>query len=303
MLLTLRSHPKIVSYMLSIIKNLASRIKQRIAPEPDIEPEPVEEAPTIFDYRGYQIPIRLIHLTGAGPEHFDNIAQLHWDEVARYAPLRPEYQILEVGCGIGRDAIWLTDFLDAEGAYTGIDIIADSIAWCRENISARFPRFQFIHYDVHDPLHNPEGTIATTDIHIPLADGSLDRILLHSVFTHLFEKEIAHYLGEFRRLLKPDGLVYASFFVVDEETLQSALQSNSTPFNLTFQHSLGDGCYINDPESPAGAVAYTPETIQRLLQQAGLALAQPIHYGYWSGLHPEAMDGQDILILRRSTRP
>ena len=35
---------------------------------------------------------------------------------------------------------------------------------------------------------------------------------------------------------------------------------------------------------------------------AGLALAQPIHYGLWSGRYGEgiAQDGQDMVVLRRA---
>jgi methyltransferase family protein len=47
------------------------------------------------------------------------------------------------------------------------------------------------------------------DFRLPVADGSVDRIILASVFTHLLPTEVLHYMREFRRALKPSGLVYA----------------------------------------------------------------------------------------------
>ncbi len=74
----------------------------------------------------------------------------------------------------------------------------------------RNPNFEFVHFDVRDQLHNNEGTKLTSDIVVPLASGTVDRIVLQSVFTHMFPPDIKHYLREFKRVLKPHGLVYAT---------------------------------------------------------------------------------------------
>jgi ubiquinone/menaquinone biosynthesis C-methylase UbiE len=44
------------------------------------------------------------------------------------------------------------------------------------------------------------------DFTLPVPDKSVDRIALGSVFTHLFEREIVHYMREIGRVLKPNGL-------------------------------------------------------------------------------------------------
>jgi SAM-dependent methyltransferase len=262
----------------------------------------LRKAPTlppaaVFQYHGFSIPVELVNLTGAGPDTFDEISNQHRQMLEQFTPVRPEDNVLEIGCGIGRDAFVLSEILDAKGSYTGTDIIKKSIDWCQTNITPRYPNFLFIHHDVKDQLHNPSGTISTKEIFFPLADHSIQRIILQSVFTHMFEPDIVHYLLEFRRILTQDGLVLASFFIVNEEILEIARKSKLTPYDLTFQHDLGNGCFISNPDVPAGAVAYTPEAIQHFLDAAGLCLKQPIHRGFWSGAYAGSDFGQDILIL------
>lgn len=257
-----------------------------------------------FSYKGYRIPVHLVQLTGGGPESFDLISRGHMDQLARYAPVVPRHNVLEVGCGIGRDAIPLSEVLDPEATYLGVDIIRDSIEWCSQNIGRRHPNFGFVHYDVQDQLHNPTGTMATTDIRFPLPTGSVDRVIGQSVFTHMFEKNIIHYLKEFHRVLRPDGLVMVSFFVVDEPKLRHVRghEAELAGITLRFPFDYGDGCYVNDEQFPAGAVAYDIASLRRMVDASGMELAQPVHYGFWSGMHPGTYDGQDMVVLRSQGR-
>jgi ubiquinone/menaquinone biosynthesis C-methylase UbiE len=275
----------------NIVKKILVLIGLRKVPPPPPAP--------LFSYRGFSIPVELVNLTGAGPDTFEEISNQHRLMLEKYAPVKPDHNVLEIGCGIGRDAFVLCEILGAKGSYTGTDIIKKSIDWCQANITPRFPNFRFIHHDVLDQLHNPSGTITSREIIFPLADQSTQRIILQSVFTHMFEPDIVHYLSEFKRILSQDGLILASFFIVNEEILEIARKSKLTPYDLTFHHDLGNGCFISNPEVPAGAVAYTPEAIQRFLDAAGLCLTQPIHHGFWSGAFTGSDFGQDILIIGR----
>src|SRR5437870_13877128 len=92
-----------------------------------------------FSYRGFDIPLDVLQLTGGGPETWDVISVGHMAQYAKHAPIEPWHQVLEVGCGVGRDAIQLTSHLDERGMYIGVDIIARSIAWCQDNITPRHP--------------------------------------------------------------------------------------------------------------------------------------------------------------------
>ena len=103
-------------------------------------------ATPVYRFKGYDIPIDLMELTGGGPSTFDAISQAHTDNLRRWIGLEPTHTVLEIGCGIGRDAIPLTEIL-SEGRYVGIDIIKRSIDWCTDNIAKRHPNFGFYHYE------------------------------------------------------------------------------------------------------------------------------------------------------------
>jgi SAM-dependent methyltransferase len=253
--------------------------------------------PEVYHYEGFDIPIKLMQLTGGGPETFDTISKAHIHNLEKFVGLQPDFSVLEIGCGIGRDAIPLTQRLSSAGSYLGVDIIGPSIQWCNQNIARRFPNFKFVHFDVKDQLHNPAGTLQTSTIHIPLKAGTVDLIVLQSVFTHLLRADIVHYLGEFRRLLRPSGRVYTTLFIINDEILAAARATNLTTWNLTFEHVIEAGCRINDPLHPTGAVAYTAEMLDQMLRETDLRLAQPLLRGAWSGYYPEADDGQDVAIL------
>jgi SAM-dependent methyltransferase len=248
---------------------------------------------------GYDIPTRLMNLTGGGPDTFDALAQHHMDVLKEWAPIEPNHSVLEIGSGIGRDAIPLTKIIGEQGNYVGVDIIKESIDWCNDNITAKHPNFRFVHFDVMDQLHNPAGTTKTTGIKLPVADGSVDRIILWSVFTHMAKLDIIHYLREFARVLKPSGKVYATWFVVDDAILAKARTVNLTSFNLRFEHAVGDGCYINDPQHPMGAVAYTKPSLLAAVHSGGLALNGDILRGSWSGYFDNPKGGQDATVLRK----
>jgi SAM-dependent methyltransferase/glycosyltransferase involved in cell wall biosynthesis len=249
-------------------------------------------------FRGYLIPEHLIRLTGAGSETFEELGNGHIANYRKYVGLKPGMSFLEIGSGIGRDALHLIDALGPAGSYIGIDVQRESIVWCQKNISRDHPSFQFYHFNAVHELHNPLGSKTTLDYPLPAPDRSIDRIGLQSLLTHIFEEEIVHYLSEISRVLKADGLAYVTFLLYSEEIVAASRINDLTPYGLRFEHSYGDGCYVNSAQYPTGGVAYTDEAMQRMVKRAGLRLARPYLKGTWSGYHADADDdGQDVAIL------
>lgn len=254
-----------------------------------------------FDFKGFRIPVHLITLTGAGPETLDWIGSAHIRNFERTIGLHDDMCFVDLGCGIGRDAFQLMDRLSPAGRYIGIDVTRDSIVWCQRNITPRHANFSFHHVDAYNELYNPFGRHKTTDFRLPLSDGTVDRIGLASVFTHLLRDEVVHYMKEFARVLKPDGLVHASFFLYSPEALKAAESLGTTAWKASFAHAQGQGVYTNDPSYPRGAVAYTDSAMQQMMQEAGLVTDRPYIKGGWSGLWgDQAEEGQDAVVLRRA---
>ena|SRR5215472_4454873 len=248
---------------------------------------------------GYDIPIDLMNLTGGGPDWFEASSTRHFGLLQKYVGIEPHFGILEIGCGIGRDAIPLTKVLSAGagGVYTGTDLVKASIDWCNANIRERHPHFFFHHLDIEDEIYNPSGTLRNRDVALPFVSASVDRIIAQSVFTHMLQEDVEHYLAEFRRVLRPGGRVFTTTFIYDDAILEKARALNVTQYNLRFDHVVSDCCRVNDLERPTVAVACTLDALDQMVRRAGLSHFHPPLRGHWSGYFPETEDRQDALIL------
>jgi ubiquinone/menaquinone biosynthesis C-methylase UbiE len=63
------------------------------------------------------------------------------------AYLQPQSSFLDVGCGNGSVAVYLTRYLTTQGRYEGLDVHPDGIAWLQQRYAA-YPNFRFTLADV-----------------------------------------------------------------------------------------------------------------------------------------------------------
>jgi SAM-dependent methyltransferase len=252
-----------------------------------------------YRFHEFDIPVPLINLTGGGIETWDAISQQHIGALRKFIALHWDDHVLEIGCGVGRDAIPLTKLLSPQATYLGVDIIEPSIQFCRSNITTRYPNFNFLHLNVDDKLHNPSGTQQMTEFLLPLADHSLDKVFGWSVFTHMWERDIRHYLKEFHRTLKPGGRALLTCFVLTSEIIEKAQRSNLTQHNLRFEHQINDHCWTNDLTFPLGAIGYSPQALRSMIDDSGLIMERDFLRGAWSGYYADPEDGQDAMVLVR----
>ena len=136
------------------------------------------------------------------------------------------------------------------------------------------------------------------DFTLPIPDNSVDKIFAWSVFTHMYEVDIRYYLQEFKRILKSDGAVFATCFIITPEILGRARETNLTKFDLRFETEIEPGCYINNPDFPLGAIGNSPDRIRSMIVESQLTLARDFVRGAWSGFYPDPEDGQDAFILK-----
>jgi len=214
------------------------------------------------------------------------------------AGLNEHERVLDIGCGIGRMAVPLTQYLDpARGQYVGIDPASPGIQWCTENIGSVYPNFRFMHLDIANELYNPDGYIRGSEIALPFANGSFDFAVMTSVVTHLPADEIEPYFREISRLLELGGRLFLSAFVVEPDQEQA---SNDVDARLEFQR-MGDGPAWHAYEtSPLAAVAFDDGFIDDALQATGFEIALK-KLGHWRG---ETGSGhyQDIFVAVKSAR-
>jgi SAM-dependent methyltransferase len=142
-------------------------------------------------------------------------------EMLRYFGLNASSYLIDVGCGSGRLAIPMTQFLT--GRYLGTDIVPDLVE--RARTACRRPDWRF---EVVDALEIPE------------ADGVADMVCAFSVFTHLLHEQTFVYFNEARRVLKPGGKIVFSFlefavpahWAVFEGTVENLRAGRRAPLNM-----------------------------------------------------------------------
>ena len=209
------------------------------------------------------------------------------------AQLGPDEAMLDIGSGIGRKTIPLLTYLSPAGRYAGFDISRTGIDWCRTHITARYPNFQFDYVDIYNRRYNPQGKVAGAELRFPYPDNSFDFAAAASVFTHMFTAEVANYLAESARVLKPGGRALFTFFLLNEES-QVRLTSPASTYH--FPHVQGD-CRVENLERPEDAVAYEEPFVASLYAAAGLRIRQ-IYYGGWSG-RPDHVSFQDMILAEK----
>jgi SAM-dependent methyltransferase len=210
--------------------------------------------------------------------------------------LAPHHRVLDIGCGVGRMALPLTQYLDAErGSYDGVDIVADGIGWCRDRLQSVYQNFHFHRLDLKNELYNPEGAQACADVRLPFADGAFDFVFLTSVFTHLRVPDIEGYAHEIGRALADGGRCFLSLFLMTAEA-RRGLKSGAC--RLTFDTNADGPEYLADPEHPSAAIAYDEGFLVGSMAAAGLHPARPFAYGHWAGGQGE--NYQDICLFTKT---
>jgi SAM-dependent methyltransferase len=239
-------------------------------------------------------PVRLLNEAGIGGGDY-NEAGKHFLRLFRETcNIQPQHAILDMGCGYGRLAKPLTSFLDPKtGKYVGFDVFRKSVDWAAKAFGSSHKNFSFHHINIKNKHYNPNGVLSDTTIRFEFPDASFDFIFLTSIFTHLMPPAVDHYLGEIRRLLKPGGKCFSTFFLLDEEA-RRLIQEGRT--KVKFRHTDPDeGWMALEKDDPERCIAFPIDSIIPLFAKHGLVIEQPLRLGGWCE-RASSYDFQDIII-------
>ena len=191
-----------------------------------------------------------------------------------YPELPPEaYEsVLDFGCGCGRVARQLVQQRPRPRRYLGLDLHAGMVQWCQAQLQPHAPGFEFLHHDVYNIGLNPSGQRGS--LAFPAEPAEFSLVLAWSVFTHVNQEQAEFYLRETARVLRPDGVLVATFFLFDKADF---------PMLQDFQNAL----FINEID-PTNAVIFDRGWLLATAAAAGLTLTRaeaPRTRGYQWLLH------------------
>ena len=216
------------------------------------------------------------------------------ERFVRMGELAPHERVLDIGCGIGRMALPLTQYLQS-GTYDGVDVAEDGINWCAENITQYYDNFRFHRLDMAHPLYNPSGTLRTEDVRLPFEDGAFDFIFLTSVVTHLTASEIGAYAREIKRLLAPGGRCFVTAFMLNGPARQGLIEGRGI---LPFDGAAQESEIYAYADNPPAAVAYDEDFLLSIFWESGLRRTRRAVYGRWSGRTTPGDSFQDLNVLQ-----
>lgn len=122
--------------------------------------------------------------------------------------------VLDFGCGT-RFSQTIINRGAPIGTYTGVEIEKQIVDYLTENVMDT--RLSYVHLDMSNTFYNPAGP--KFDVHTPSPLGSrkFDVICMFSVITHQQPNEAATIFGLLRKHIKPDGRLFFSAFIHDDD--------------------------------------------------------------------------------------
>ena len=247
-----------------------------------------------YEKRLIELPSGIAPWYQVGQPGFFEIGAIYVDLLQQYCGLRPDSQVLDVGCGIGRISQHLTGVLGQGGRYVGTDIVSSAIDWSRETFSG-IDDFSFVHADIFNREYNRNGKARAREYRFPFADSSFDIAVLTSVFTHMLPAGTRQYLAELSRVLRPGGRVLMTFFLLNDP----ANAGMAAGLGNRIFHDCGQGVFSTTPRVPEAAIGQEESAVRSMLSESGFDLTGPIQYGRWSGRSDASPRDQDLIIGRR----
>ena len=228
-------------------------------------------------------------------EKFLAHACLQLDAMRRFG-IMPTHSVLELGCGIGRLATILTQYLDATGYYLGVDINLGGIAWCHENIHQRYGNFDFVVVNAKNDHYrhaHEYGQQEFTNAEIPIPAGrTFDFVTAYSLFTHLQWEETQRYFAVVTALMKPGAVFLSTWFLIDDEARKATAEGKPL---FTFNLSTSGPVHLL-AESPhySRAIACEEKSVLELAAQHSLTVVDVIKSPWRQG-----QLAQDVVVLRK----
>lgn len=201
---------------------------------------------------------------------------------------------MDVGCGMGRTAVALTEYLSESSKYEGFDVIKEHIDWCQK-ISKDHPNFKFKYISLENDLYSNTGQKANL-LEYPYQENSFDTVFLFSVFTHMPVDEIKHYLAQIFRVLKPSGKCLATFFTYNNRS-EGLISDPSYYFNFKYKF---ENYRLMDKKVENANIAIEESFLIKIIKEIGFQNIK-IEHGFWKDPNEKLYERnfQDIFVFQK----
>lgn len=134
-------------------------------------------------------------LTGAAwlDDHFV-VSRPEYEAQVRAVGIQPGWRVLDAACGSGSFLPCLAELVGPTGHLAALDLAPDNVAAVEQRVAM-------------SPLPCPVEARAGTVLDLPYADDSFDAVWFANTSQYLTDAELATALAEFRRVVRPGGLV------------------------------------------------------------------------------------------------
>jgi cyclopropane fatty-acyl-phospholipid synthase-like methyltransferase len=126
--------------------------------------------------------------------------------------------------------------------------------------------------------------VQPADYRFPYEDDTFDAAVLISVFTHMLPRDVDRYLGEIARVLKRNGRIFATYFVITPESLRLMSSGGGS---VHFRHNRGP-YWIQSEKVPNSASLMTSATSARSIRATGCPTRPTSTSGHGAAGRPAA---------------
>ncbi|MEZ4571017.1 MAG: methyltransferase domain-containing protein [Thermomicrobiales bacterium] len=118
-----------------------------------------------------------------------------YEAALRSAGIEQGWHVLDAACGAGNYLPWISELVGSKGSITALDLAPENIAIVKQRCVLEW------HLDA--AIETSEGSV----LDLPYPDQTFDAIWFANTSQYLPDEELTITLAEFRRVLKPDGLL------------------------------------------------------------------------------------------------
>ena len=125
--------------------------------------------------------------------HFEAFRS-EYEAMLRAVGIQPGWHVLDAGCGSGSFLPLLSELVGSSGRIAAFDLAHDNIATVERRVAE---------WSLPTPIQTQVGSVLA----LPYADASFDAIWCANTTQYLTDDELGMVLVEFRRMVRPGGLV------------------------------------------------------------------------------------------------